>query len=91
MDLVIGIGESLVDDSVDDFGTVKMRIILPNVTSSLSLDNGHNIKIEVTGESGDTSSTDVSINVPQYYGMEITNAVTETGVSPGGTGTFSFE
>ena len=30
------------------------------------------------------------MKVPQYYGMEISNAVTETGVSPGGTGTFSF-
>ncbi len=90
MDLVIGIGESLADDSVDDFGTVKMRIILPNLTSSLSLDDGHKIRIEVTGESGDTSTTQVSVNVPQYYGMEISDAVTETGVSPGGTGTFEF-
>ena len=30
------------------------------------------------------------VKIPQTYGFEISNAVEETGVSPGGTGTFSF-
>ena len=86
----IGIGESLDDETVSNFSTVKMRVILPNVTSSLSLDDGHMIRIDVSGESGESSSTDLIINVPQFYGMEISNAITQTGVSPGGTGAFSF-
>ena len=89
-EIKIGIGESLNDDSVDDFATVKMRMILPNVTSSLSLEDGHKIRIDVAGESGPSGFIDMIVNVPQYYGMEISDAITQTGVSPGGTGTFSF-
>ena len=35
-DVVIGIGDSLTDDSIDSSRKMKARIILPNVTSSLS-------------------------------------------------------
>ena len=90
MEVTLGIGESLADDTVSNSTTVKMRVILPNVTSSLSLEDGHLIKIDVSSESGVSSSVDLRVKVPQYYGMEISNAVTETGVSPGGTGKFSF-
>ena len=90
LEVTLGIGESLSDDSVSNSTSVKMRIILPNVTSSLSLEDGHLINIEVSSETGLSSSVDLRVKVPQYYGMEITNAVTETGVSPGGTGSFSF-
>ena len=90
LEVTLGIGESLSDDSVSNTSTVKMRIMLPNVTSSLSLENGHLIKIEVSSETGISSSVDLRVKVPQYYGMEITNSITETGVSPGGTGSFSF-
>ncbi len=89
-EVTLGIGENLSDDTVAISTTVKMRILLPNVTESLSLDDGHLIKLEVSSESGVSSVTDVRVNVPQYYGMDITNAITETGVSPGGSGTFSF-
>ena len=47
------------------------------------------INIEVSSETGVSSSVDLRVKVPQYYGMDIINAVTETGVSPG-TGSFSF-
>ena len=90
LEVTLGIGESLSDDSVSNTTTVKMRIMLPNVSSSISLENGHSIKIEVSSETGISSSVDLRVKVPQYYGMEITNAITETGVSPGGTGSFSF-
>ena len=40
-EITLGIGESMQDDSVSNMATVKMRITLPDVNSSLSLDNGH--------------------------------------------------
>ena len=89
-EVTLGIGESLEDDSVTNSTTVRMRVLLPNVSSSVSLDNGHLLRIEVSSELGISSESELRVKVPQYYGMEITNAVTETGVSPGGTGTFSF-
>ncbi len=88
-DVTLGIGESLSDTSVDNSTVVKMRINLPNLTSSISLDSGHLVNIELTGEAGVSSTTNVRVNVPQYYGMELTNVVEETGVSPGGTSNFA--
>ena len=89
-EVVLGIGENQDDDTVASSTTVRFRISMPNVTSSLSLENGHLIKLEVSSESGLSSEASVRVNIPQYYGMEITDEVEETGVSPGGSGTFSF-
>ena len=89
LDVILGIGESISDSTVDNSTIVKMRINLPNLSSSISLDSGHLVNIELTGEAGVSSSTNVRVNVPQYYGMELTNVVEETGVSPGGTSTFA--
>ena len=89
-EVVLGIGEDLEDDSVVNSTTVRFRISMPNVTSSLSLENGHLIKVEVSSESGLSSEADIRVKIPQYFGMEITDEITETGVSPGGTGSFSF-
>ena len=89
-EITLGIGESIEDDTVSNSTTVKMRITLPDVNSSLSLDNGHLVKVEVSSESGVSGKTELRVKVPQHYGMEISNAVTETGVSPGGSGSFSF-
>ena len=89
LDVTLGIGESLSDVSVDNSTVVKMRINLPNLTSSISLDVGHLVNIELTGDAGVSSSTNARVNVPQYYGMELTNVVEETGVSPGGTSNFA--
>ena len=88
-DVTLGIGESLSDTSVDNSTVVKMRINLPNLTSSISLDSGHLVNVELTGEAGVSSTTNVRVNVPQYYGMKLTNVVDETGVSPGGTSNFA--
>ena len=90
LDVTLGIGESLSDISVENSTVVKMRVNLPNLTSSISLDVGHLVNIELTGDAGVSSSTNVRVNVPQYYGMELTNVVEETGVSPGGTGNFAI-
>jgi hypothetical protein len=89
LDVILGIGESISDSTVDNSTIVKMRVNLPNLSSSISLDSGHLVNIELTGEAGVSSSTNVRVNVPQYYGMELTNVVEETGVSPGGTGNFA--
>ena len=43
--VTLGIGESLADDTVSNSTNVKMRVILPNVTSSLSLEDGHKLRL----------------------------------------------
>tara|TARA_B100001564_G_scaffold242208_1_gene205147 strand:- start:906 stop:2069 length:1164 start_codon:yes stop_codon:yes gene_type:complete len=89
-EFTLGIGESENDDSIKQQETVKARILLPNVSSSLSLEDGHKVTFEVNTDSGLSNTTEMVVKIPQTYGFELSNVVEETGVSPGGTGTFSF-
>ena len=88
--VILGIGENISDNSVENSTTVKMRINMPNVTASLSLDTGHLVNIEVSSEIGVSSSIDTRVKIPQYYGILLEEVVEETGVSPGGTGNFAL-
>ena len=89
-EVTMGIGESLADDSISNVSTTKARIILPNATSAWSFEDGHEIKIRLENDGGISSSKFVGVFVPETYGIEVTDIVEETGVSPGGTSTFSF-
>ena len=90
VEFTLGIGETAGDDSVEQQTTVKARILLPNVSSSLSLEDGHKVTFEVNTDSGVSNTTEMVVKIPQTYGFELSNVVDETGVSPGGTGSFSF-
>ena len=89
-EFTLGIGESETDEMIEQQTVVKARILLPNVSSSLSLEDGHKVTFEVNADSGLSNTSEMIVKIPQTYGFEISNAVEETGVSPGGTGTFSF-
>ena len=89
----LGIGEAVFNasaDKIDNTTTVKVRVILPNLSESISLDDGHKLTIDVSSEQGESSNVEFIVNVPQFYGFELSNIVEQTGVSPGGTGTFSM-
>ena len=86
----LGIGETENDDSVDRSITKRVRILLPNISSSLSLDNGHKITFELNTDSGISNTTEISVKIPQIHGFQLSNIVAETGVSPGGRGEFSL-
>ncbi|MAX46508.1 MAG: hypothetical protein CMB24_06950 [Euryarchaeota archaeon] len=86
----MGVGESLQDNSVSNVSTIKARILMPNTTSSWSFDGGHDITVSLDNEGGVSSTLFMNVAIPQTYGLEITDAVEETGVSPGSTATFSF-
>ena len=89
-EVTMGIGESLSDDSISNVSTIKARIVLPNATSAWSFEDGHQIKIRLENDGGVSSTESVGVFVPETYGIEITDVVDETGVSPGGTSSFSF-
>jgi uncharacterized repeat protein (TIGR01451 family) len=86
----MGIGESADDDSVSDSSVIKTRILMPNTSSSWSFDSGHDITISLDNEGGVSSTLFMNVAIPQTYGLEVTEVVDETGVSPGSTATFSF-
>ena len=89
-EVTMGIGESLSDDSVSNTSTVKARITMPNASSAWSFDDGHQITIRLENDGGISSSQNVKVFIPETYGIEVSDIVEETGVSPGGSSTFSF-
>ena len=89
----LGVGDAVFNastNSIDNSTILKARVLLPNVSSSISLDDGHKLSIDVISEQGESSNVQFKVNVPQFYGLELSNIVEQTGVSPGGTGTFSM-
>ena len=89
----LGVGDAVFNastNSIENSTILKARILLPNVSSSISLDDGHKLSIDVISEQGESSNVEFKVNVPQFYGLELSNIVEQTGVSPGGTGTFSM-
>ena len=90
IEVTMGIGESSQDDSVSNSSTIKARILMPNASSSWSFDSGHDITISLENEGGVSSTLFMNVAIPQTYGLEVTDVVEETGVSPGSTATFSF-
>ena len=60
----------------------KTRILMPNTSSSWSFDSGHDITISLDNEGGVSSTLFMNVAIPQTYGLEVTEVVDETGVSP---------
>jgi len=90
LEVIMGIGESLDDNSISNISTSRARVIMPNASSVWSFDDGHRVKISLENEGGVSSIIDTNIFIPETYGIEVTDVIDETGVSPGGTSTFSF-
>ena len=89
----LGVGDAVFNastNSIDNTTILKARVLLPNMSESISLDDGHKLSIDVSSEQGESSNVEFIVNVPQFYGFELSNIVEQTGVSPGGTGTFSM-
>ena len=89
-EITLGIGENLTDSTVDNQTTIRVRVLMPNVSSSWSLDDGHQVSVQLESDAGLSSSTKFDVMTPQFYGFELSDVVEETGVSPGGQGSFSF-
>ena len=89
-EITLGIGENLTDSTVDNQTTIRVRVLMPNVSSSWSLDDGHQVSVQLDSDAGLSSSTKFDVMTPQFYGFELSDVVEETGVSPGGQGSFSF-
>ena len=89
----LGVGDAVFNastNSIDNTTILQARVLLPNMSESISLDDGHKLSIDVSSEQGESSNVEFIVNVPQFYGFELSNIVEQTGVSPGGTGTFSM-
>ena len=84
----LGIGD--VSENATLEATVRARIVLPSVEAAWWLENGHDVNIRFSADSGDMSEVSINVEVPQTYGLNITDATSIVGVAPGGSTTVSM-
>ena len=84
----LGIGDVAENATLEE--TVRARIVLPSVEAAWWLENGHDINIRFSADSGDMSEVSLNVEIPQYYGFNVTDLSSTIGVGPGGTTTASM-
>ena len=70
-------------------GILVFKIMMPSVEDSISYDTGHNVRIMATSDSGEFSSFDIKVHIPQEYSIDAT-APEMVGMTYGG-GTSAFD
>ena len=81
----LGIGDVAGNATLEE--TVRARIVLPSVEAAWWLENGHDVNIRFSADSGDMSEVSLNVEIPQYYGFNVTDLSSTIGVGPGGTTT----
>ena len=84
----LGIGDVAENATLE--ATIQARIVLPSVEAAWWLENGHDINIRFSADSGDMSEVSINVVVPQYYGFNTTDVTSTVGVAPGGSTTASM-
>ena len=81
----LGIGDVAENATLD--ATLRARIVLPSVETAWWLENGHDVNIRFSADSGDMTEVSINIEVPQTYGFNVTDVSSTVGVAPGGSTT----
>jgi hypothetical protein len=89
-DLTLGVGANASDDSVDKTATISARIHIANQSEAWNLEDAHMVKVRMSTSTGESSEIAVNVQVPQTYGLEITDEQTELGIAEGSSRQFSF-
>ncbi len=87
-DVQLGIGDVAENATLE--ATVRARIILPSVEAAWWLENGHDINIRFSADSGDMTEVSLNVEIPQIYGFNTTDVSSTIGVAPGGSTTASL-
>ena len=70
-------------------GEILVKIKLPNGENSISYDTGHNVRILATSSTGESSSFDIKVHIPQEYSLQANGPETVGMTSGGGTSAFN--
>jgi hypothetical protein len=89
-DLDLGVGQNASDDSVDSTGTIRARVNVANQSEAYNFDDAHMVKVRMSTITGASSEISIDVQVPQTYGLEISDEVTELGIAAGSDRPFSF-
>jgi hypothetical protein len=89
-DLTLGVGANASDASVETTASISVRVHLANQSEAWNLEDAHMVKVRMSTATGESSEISLDVQVPQTYGMEITEEVTELGIAAGSSRQFSF-
>ena len=81
----LGIGDVAANATLD--ATIQARILLPSVEAAWWLENGHDVNIRFSADSGDMTEVSINVEVPQIYAFNVTGLTSTVGVSPAGSTT----
>ena len=84
----LGIGDVTANATLNE--SVRARIVLPSVEAAWWLENGHDINIRFSADSGDMTEVSINVEIPQYYAFNTTDVTSTIGVAPGGSTTASL-
>ncbi len=84
----LGIGDVTENATLNE--SVRARIVLPSVEAAWWLENGHDINIRFSADSGDMTEVSINVEIPQYYAFNTTDVTSTIGVAPGGSTTASL-
>jgi hypothetical protein len=84
----LGIGDVAANATLNS--SVRARIVLPSVEAAWWLENGHDINIRFSADSGDMTEVSLNVEIPQYYAFNTTDVTSTIGVAPGGATTASL-
>jgi len=89
-EVTLGVGVNSSDDSVSNSQIFRVKLTLPDAETVWHLENGHTVNVNLGTETGSGSEVSVNVQVPQTYGLNITDATTEVGIAPSGNRNFEF-
>ncbi|MGB1567255.1 MAG: hypothetical protein ACPHBQ_02130, partial [Candidatus Poseidoniaceae archaeon] len=81
----LGIGDVAENATLD--ATLRARIVLPSVETAWWLENGHDVNIRFSADSGDMTEVSINVEIPQTYGFNTTDVSSTIGVAPGASTT----
>ena len=84
----LGIGDVAENATLEE--TLRARIVLPSVETAWWLENGHDINIRFSADSGDMTEISLNVGVPQIYAFNYTEVSSPIGLAPGGSTTASL-
>jgi len=85
---LLGIGDVAENATLET--TIRARIVLPSVEEAWWLENGHDINIRFSADSGDMTEISLNVEVPQIYAFNYTEVSSPIGLAPGGSTTASL-
>ena len=90
-DINLGVGANASDATVEQTATIPVRVHVANQSEAWHLEDAHMVKVRISTVAGASSEISIDVQVPQTFGLEINDEVTELGVPFDSNRQFTFD